>query len=123
MTRRQWCGEQVKAAPANEAAGIATVNAAAAAMTAIGKQHGETLAQIADDIRIMLASSAELVDGLGDVTGYQIKTGAVHRIIGRLVCAGHPVRIPAIAHRASHLCASAENPAKLPQNPAATEGG
>lgn len=103
MTRCQWCGEQVKAPPADEARGLATINAAAATMAAIGKQHGELLAQIADDVRIMLASSTELVDGLGNVSGYQIKTGALHRIIGRLVCAGHPVSIPAVAHRASHL--------------------
>jgi hypothetical protein len=103
MTRCHYCGETVPAAPADESKGIATLHACAAAMTAIGKQHGELLTQIADDVRIMLASSTELVDGLGNVTGYQIKTGALHRIIGRLVCAGHPVTIPAIAHRASHL--------------------
>lgn len=101
--RCTYCEETMPTPPANEKAGIATLNACASAMTLIGKQHGETLAQIADDVRIMLASSTELVDGLGNVTGYQIKTGALHRIIGRLVCAGHPVTIPAIAHRATHL--------------------
>lgn len=54
----------------------------------------EPLQQIAENLRTMLASATELHDGIGDVHGYQIKTGALHRILGILSAAGHPVPVP-----------------------------
>lgn len=51
----------------------------------------------------MLASATELHDGLGDITGYQIKTGALHRILGVLSGAGHPVSIPTVPNKSVSL--------------------
>ena len=42
------------------------------------------LRQISDHLSSMMASRTEIVDGICDVTGYQIKTGALHQIIGLL---------------------------------------
>jgi hypothetical protein len=53
-----------------------------------------TLKAIAHDVSIMLASAKQHSDGEA-VTGYTIKTGALHRIIGELQCAGYPVSVPA----------------------------
>lgn len=59
------------------------------------QQKGEALPKIASEVRIMLGSATELFDGIGDIVGYQIKTGALHRILGLLSGAGHPVAIAA----------------------------
>jgi hypothetical protein len=61
----------------------------------------------------MMASRTELVDGLGDVHGYQIKTGALHRILGHLSAAGHPV----VISRTANVSVS------LPEVSAASAGG
>ena len=53
-----------------------------------------TLKAIAHDVSIMLASAQQHSDGEA-VTGYTIKTGALHRIIGELQSAGYPVSVPA----------------------------
>jgi hypothetical protein len=53
-----------------------------------------TLKAIAHDVGIMLGSAQQHTDGEG-VTGYTIKTGALHRIIGELQSAGYPVTVPA----------------------------
>lgn len=53
-----------------------------------------TLKAIAHDVSIMLASAQQHSDG-ETVTGYTIKTGALHRIIGELQSAGYPVSVPA----------------------------
>lgn len=67
----------------------------------------DALRQIGENLRVMLASSTELVDGAGNVAGYQIKTGALHRILGVLSAAGHPVHIPAAMRRSVMLGDSA----------------
>jgi hypothetical protein len=67
------------------------------------ESRGDALKSIGNDLRVMLASSTELVDGIGDVVGYQIKTGALHRILGTLSAAGFPVTVPAVAHRTVQL--------------------
>lgn len=54
----------------------------------------QPLEEVASLLRVLLASSTEIVDDGGDVVGYQIKTGALHRILGLLSAAGHPVTIP-----------------------------
>jgi hypothetical protein len=51
------------------------------------------LPQIASQLEIMLASATQHTDGEA-VTGYTIKTGALHRIIGLLVGAGYRVIVP-----------------------------
>lgn len=53
-----------------------------------------TLKAIAHDVSIMLGSAQQHSDGEA-VTGYTIKTGALHRIIGELQSAGYPVTVPA----------------------------
>lgn len=53
-----------------------------------------TLKAIAHDVSILLASATQHTDGEA-VTGYTIKTGALHRIIGELQSAGYPVAVPA----------------------------
>lgn len=53
-----------------------------------------TLKAIAHDVSIMLGSAQQHTDGEA-VTGYTIKTGALHRIIGELQSAGYPVTVPA----------------------------
>lgn len=53
----------------------------------------DTVREISQAIASMMVSRTEIVDGLGDVHGYKIKTGALHRIIGLLSAAGHPVPI------------------------------
>lgn len=51
------------------------------------------LREIAQNLQIMFASAQ--VHGDEFVTGYTIKTGAIHRILGILALAGYPVRLPA----------------------------
>ena len=99
MTRCHYCGESVLAAPANEAKGIATLHACAASMALIGRQREALLAGVAADLTVMLASATELHDARGNVTGYTIKNGALHRILGRMAGLGHPVVVPAPAKR------------------------
>jgi hypothetical protein len=53
------------------------------------------LPQIRDKLNIMLASATTLGDEY--VEGYQIKTGALHRIIGLMQTAGYPVTVPLAA--------------------------
>jgi len=53
-----------------------------------------TLKLIAEQLTIMMMSAHCYVDGDGVVTGYRIKTGAIHRTIGILAGAGHHVSIP-----------------------------
>jgi len=97
MTRCTFCGESVKAAPADEKTGVETLNACASALTTLGSEHQKTMLMIAGELRIMLASRTELTDDQGNVTGYTIKTGALHRILGYMSGAGYPVVIPTYA--------------------------
>lgn len=46
------------------------------------------------ELQIMLASAQQHSDG-EVITGYTIKTGALHRIVGMMAGAGFPVSIPA----------------------------
>jgi hypothetical protein len=55
----------------------------------------DELKQIAAHLTVMMGSAKPHIEG-GDVTGYTIKTGALHRIIGLLAGAGHPVTVPAV---------------------------
>jgi len=73
---------------------IATLSACAGAMDLIGKQREETLAHIAQSLSVMLGSAVALVDGMGNVVGYQIKTGALHRVLGYMAGLDHPVTVP-----------------------------
>jgi hypothetical protein len=77
-----------------EARTIATLGACANAMDLVGKQREETLAQIAASLSVMLGSAVALVDGMGSVVGYQIKTGALHRVLGYMAGLDHPVTVP-----------------------------
>ena len=52
------------------------------------------LMEISGDLQIMMGSAVELHDSKGDVAGYQVMTGALHRIFGHLSAAGVPVSIP-----------------------------
>jgi hypothetical protein len=54
----------------------------------------EALTQIAQSLNVMLGSAVALVDGMGNVVGYQIKTGALHRILGHMASTDHPVTVP-----------------------------
>jgi len=63
----------------------------------------DALRQIADHLRVMLASATELHDGPGNVTGYQIKTGALHRILGVMAGANCPVSVPSIPNKSVAL--------------------
>lgn len=72
----------------------AAVEASARALAAVPAAD-DVLPKIVNELRIMLGSATELSDGIGDIVGYQIKTGALHRILGLLSGAGHPVAIAA----------------------------
>jgi hypothetical protein len=76
-------------------------------------QADSTIREISQAVASMMASRTELVDGLGDVHGYQIKTGALHRILGHLSAAGHPV----VISRTANVSVS------LPEVSAASAGG
>lgn len=54
------------------------------------------LKEIASALTVMMMSAKCFVDSADDgaVIGYRIKTGAIHKVIGILACAGHPVSIP-----------------------------
>ena len=54
------------------------------------------LQQIRDHLNVMLASAIPNFDGGndGDVMGYHIRTGALHKIIGLLSGIGLPVNVP-----------------------------
>lgn len=54
----------------------------------------ETLKEISDQLTIMMMSAKCYVDSEDTVTGYRIKTGAIHRVIGILAGAGCSVLIP-----------------------------
>jgi len=54
----------------------------------------EALTKIQDDLQILLCSAIPLVRGEDEIVGYQIKTGALHRIIGTMQEAGHSVTVP-----------------------------
>lgn len=58
------------------------------------RRKDEALKQIAASLNVMLGSAVALVDGIGDVVGYQIKTGALHRILGHMASVDHPVTVP-----------------------------
>jgi hypothetical protein len=53
------------------------------------------LMALQSNLQIMMASA--VAEGDEFVTGYRIKTGAIHRIIGAMQDAGYPVRLPALA--------------------------
>jgi hypothetical protein len=57
-------------------------------------EQTEALRQIAASLNVMLGSAVALVDGMGNVVGYQIKTGALHRILGHMASVNHPVTVP-----------------------------
>lgn len=81
------------------------------------QQNGEALPKIASEVRIMLGSATELFDGIGDIVGYQIKTGALHRILGLLSGAGHPVAIAA----KNQSVALAASPHGVPPQPSSIQ--
>lgn len=56
-------------------------------------KEADTLRAIAGHLEVMLASAQQHHDGEA-ITGYTIKTGALHRIIGLLVGAGFRVIVP-----------------------------
>ena len=60
-------------------------------MAAIDK--GEALTIIQEKLTIMLASATPLVKG-DEIVGYQIKTGALHHILGIMEGADYPVTVP-----------------------------
>ena len=56
----------------------------------------QQLAEISKLLTIMFMSAQCSVDPSDDdaVIQYHVKTGSLHRIVGLLACAGHPVSIP-----------------------------
>lgn len=58
--------------------------------------EAEALKEIAERLTIMFASAKCYTNPADDdvVTGYKIKTGSIHRIIGILAGMGYPVMIP-----------------------------
>lgn len=78
----------------------------AAAPAAPAGMAPSELRQIGEKLTVMLASSTALVDGMGNVHGYKIKTGALHSILGILASAGCPAVVPAVARREVELAAS-----------------
>jgi hypothetical protein len=58
------------------------------------------LSTIRDHLDVMLASATQHVDG-DVVTGYTIKTGALHKILGVMAGAGYAVSIPVAVARAA----------------------
>jgi hypothetical protein len=58
------------------------------------------------DLQIMMASAK--AEGDEFVTGYRIKTGAIHRIIGAMQEAGYPVNLPNLAAPTAPTGAQAE---------------
>jgi hypothetical protein len=105
-----------------EARTIATLNACAAGMELIGKQREEMLANIAASLNVMLGSAVALVDGLGNVVGYQIKTGALHRVLGYMAGLDHPVTVPLCRTRLVLNHESSPWPLEGQPNPAADPG-
>jgi hypothetical protein len=57
-------------------------------------EQGVALQQMASHLSAMLGSAIALVDGVGNVVGYQIKTGALHRVLGCMAGLSHPVVVP-----------------------------
>lgn len=53
------------------------------------------LAEVAHLLTVMFGSATARVDEGGDVLGYVVKTGALHRLVGLLQEHGHSVTIPA----------------------------
>jgi hypothetical protein len=58
--------------------------------------NDDLLKQIAAHLTVMMGSAVPDFDGGsdGEVMGYRIRTGALHKIIGLLAGAGHPVIVP-----------------------------
>jgi hypothetical protein len=54
------------------------------------------LTEISRLLTVMFMSASCSTDSTDDevVIQYHVKTGALHRIVGLLACAGHPVSIP-----------------------------
>lgn len=63
------------------------------------------LSSLQADLTIMMASA--VAEGDEFVTGYRIKTGAIHRIIGAMQEAGYPVNLPNLAGQQSERPAPA----------------
>lgn len=70
------------------------VGTGASELLGYAPKHDDLLKGIRDNLNIMLASARTHSDG-DFVSGYTIKTGALHRIIGLLQIAGFPVIVPA----------------------------
>lgn len=66
------------------------------------------LKKLQAELQIMMASAVP--EGDAWVTGYQIKTGAIHRIVGLMSGAGFPVSLPAVPM--DRLAAVAQRPAE-----------
>jgi hypothetical protein len=105
-----------------EARTIATLNACAGGMKLMGKQRDEMLANIAASLNVMLGSAVALVDGLGNVVGYQIKTGALHRVLGYMAGLDHPVTVPLCRTRLVLNHESSPWPLEGEPNPATDAG-
>lgn len=85
--------------PANRLTPLYTTPQPPASQSREPSAEREALQQIALKLNVMLSSSTELHDGIGDVVGYQIKTGALHAILGIMACVGRPVAIPIVRQK------------------------